>query len=88
MAIGFITYNQIGSKLMFDIMEVEPLHRNKGFGKKLLIDSIKHFKDKDIIQIEVDCINVGSEIFCTQIGFTKANDPYSQLENGFLMQIN
>jgi predicted GNAT family acetyltransferase len=72
---AFMTYNQNGSTIIFDLMEVKPSHRKKGLGKEFVFESISRLKSKEIKKIEVDCINEGSGQFCKQIGFVIDNNP-------------
>lgn len=85
--IGFVTHNQIGSTLVFDIMEIKPTHRNKGLGKQLFLESIKYFKEKGVSKIEVDSINEGSARFCRKLGFTVDNDPIERSSNNLKLLV-
>jgi ribosomal-protein-alanine N-acetyltransferase len=51
---------------------VDPSYRNKGYGTKLMLELIKHFKSNDvkIIKLEVDSRNSIAKKFYEYFGFT------------------
>lgn len=85
--VGFMVYYLSAPKLIYDIIEIKPSHRDKGLGKKMVLDSIKYFKEKGVTKVEVDSINEGSEQFCKKLGFVIDDDPIIKSSNNLKLLV-
>lgn len=73
--IGFLTWtNHENQFLEIDIMEINPIHRKKGFGKIFYKKVEKYFKSNNFIAIKLFCEPEISEIFWKKMGFIKFPD--------------
>lgn len=85
--IGFIVYYFSAPKLVFDIIEIKPSHRKKGFGKLLFLESLSYFKKQGAKKVEVDSINEESHQFCKRLGFILDDDPSVKSTNNLKLLV-
>lgn len=73
--IGFATWKySYDFTATIDIVEIKPTHRKKGFGKVLILQLFKYFKDKNIFVVDLQCAPASSEKTWKHLGFNSFPD--------------
>lgn len=69
--IGFLAYSVTNFVVHIEITEIHPHFRKKGFGKILINESLKCFKEKENFVVELYCQPIESERIWKKLGFTR-----------------
>lgn len=68
--IGFVVWEPFLNKVVkLDIVEIHPLYRNKGHGKRMIFNSLDYFKQKDFLVVHLECMPEKSEPIWKALGF-------------------
>ncbi|MCX2679390.1 GNAT family N-acetyltransferase [Galbibacter sp. EGI 63066] len=62
-AIGFVVYQMYDFMAVIDIIEIKPSEREKGFAKKLIKETLRFFKSKGVLVVQLFCSPENSEPF-------------------------
>ncbi|PNW27231.1 GNAT family N-acetyltransferase [Formosa algae] len=73
-AIGFLVYKTYEVIIEIDITELKPNYRNKGFGRKLIEDTLSEFKKNGMMICELFCSPKNSEPIWKSLGFENFPD--------------
>jgi predicted GNAT family acetyltransferase len=71
LVIGFLAYSITDCVVHIEITEIHPRFRKKGFGKTLVSESLKAFKEKGNVTVELYCQPIESERVWRKLGFTR-----------------
>ena len=73
-SIGFVIYEIYNLISYINILEVKPSHRNKGIGKKIVIELLNYLKNQGCLVSSLFCMPESSEGFWKSIGFIDTPD--------------
>tara|TARA_R110002049_G_scaffold202300_9_gene372834 strand:+ start:1705 stop:2157 length:453 start_codon:yes stop_codon:yes gene_type:complete len=74
LAIGFNLFSELNKHVIaFDIIEINPNYRFKGFGQKFIVESINYFLEREYYQFIANPINKNSKKLLKKLDFIEVD---------------